>query len=115
MVAEGVKGKIVFTSSVLAYFSIVGWSTYSPGKFALRGLAEALQNEFLLYGIGVHIALPGTFRSPGYIEENKSKPKITLKIEEADEAVDSNTVAAHMLQGKLVSTVWRAGSNLTVK
>ena len=37
MVKEGVKGKIVFVSSLLGYFSMVGWSAYSPGKFALRG------------------------------------------------------------------------------
>lgn len=37
MVKQGVKGKVVFVSSVLGYFSIVGYSTYSPGKFALRG------------------------------------------------------------------------------
>jgi 3-dehydrosphinganine reductase len=37
MVKDGVKGKIVFVASVLAYFSIVGYSPYSPGKFAIRG------------------------------------------------------------------------------
>lgn len=37
MVRQGVKGKIVFVSSVLGMMSFVGYSTYSPGKFALRG------------------------------------------------------------------------------
>ena len=37
MVRDGVKGKIVFVSSVLGYFSIVGYAPYAPGKFALRG------------------------------------------------------------------------------
>ena len=40
MIRDGVKGKIVFVSSVLGYFSIVGYSPYSPGKFALRGKAN---------------------------------------------------------------------------
>ena len=40
MVKDGVKGKLVFFSSVLGYFSIVGYSTYSPGKFALRGTSS---------------------------------------------------------------------------
>lgn len=39
MARQGIKGKIVFVSSVLAFFSIVGYSTYSPGKFAIRGNA----------------------------------------------------------------------------
>lgn len=38
MVKEGVKGKIVFVASILAYFSMVGYSSYSPGKFAIRGV-----------------------------------------------------------------------------
>ena len=99
MVAQGVKGRIMFTSSVLGYFSIVGYSTYSPGKFALRGLAEALQSEFIMYGISVHIAFPGTIFTPGYAEENKVKHKITLKIEERDEGSQPGMVAAAVLKG----------------
>lgn len=37
MVRTRTKGKIVFVSSVLSYFGLVGYSTYSPGKHALRG------------------------------------------------------------------------------
>ncbi|GJE95392.1 3-ketodihydrosphingosine reductase-like protein [Phanerochaete sordida] len=99
MVRSGVHGKLVFTSSVLGYFSMVGYSPYSPGKFAVRGLAEALQSEFLLYGISVHIAFPGTIFSPGFAEENKVKPKITLRLEETDVGSAPAAVAAHVLRG----------------
>ncbi|KAI0650762.1 oxidoreductase [Trametes meyenii] len=99
MVKQGVKGKIVFVSSVLGYFSIVGYSTYSPGKFALRGLAEALQSECILYGIDVHIVFPGTIYSPGYENENKTKPKVTLKIEESDGGSTPEYVAETILKG----------------
>ena len=37
MVSDNTQGKIVFVSSILGYFSIVGYSSYSPAKFALRG------------------------------------------------------------------------------
>ena len=37
MVRTRTKGKIVFVSSVLSYFGLVGYSTYTPGKHALRG------------------------------------------------------------------------------
>ena len=38
MVRQEAKGvKLVFVSSVLGYMSIVGYTTYSPGKFAIRG------------------------------------------------------------------------------
>lgn len=99
MAREGVRGRIVFVASVLAYFSIVGYSTYSPGKFALRGLAEVLQSECLLYGIGIHIAFPASILSPGFEDENKIKPKITLKIEESDEALLPGPIAEHLLKG----------------
>ncbi|KAI9065506.1 oxidoreductase [Trametes sanguinea] len=99
MVKQGVKGKIVFVSSILAYFSIVGYSTYCPGKFALRGLAEALHSEFKLYDIDVHISFPGTIYTPGYEQENKTKPKITLKIEESDGGATPEYVAETILKG----------------
>jgi 3-dehydrosphinganine reductase len=37
MVANKIKGKIVFTSSVLGLFGLVGYSPYCPTKFAIRG------------------------------------------------------------------------------
>jgi len=99
MAREHAKGKIVFVSSVLGYFSIVGYSTYSPGKFAIRGLAEALQSEFKLYDIDIHIAFPGTIFTPGYDEENKIKPEVTKKIEESDTGAKPQLVAEGILRG----------------
>ncbi|CAL1708157.1 unnamed protein product [Somion occarium] len=99
MVRDQAKGKIVFVSSVLGYMSIVGYSTYSPGKFATRGLAETLQSELMLYDIDVHIAFPGTIYSPGYEVENQTKPKVTLKIEESDGGAQPDAVAQGILKG----------------
>ncbi|KAG6866462.1 hypothetical protein C0991_003980 [Blastosporella zonata] len=92
-------GKIVFVSSILGYMSMVGYSSYSPAKHALRGLAETLRSELLLYSVSVHIFFPGTIYSPGYIEENKTKPKITLKIEESDDGMQPDAAAQGLLQG----------------
>ncbi|WVR09278.1 3-ketodihydrosphingosine reductase TSC10 [Kwoniella sp. DSM 27419] len=36
--AQRRRGKITFVSSFLGYTSFAGYSTYSPGKYALRGL-----------------------------------------------------------------------------
>jgi len=73
---------------------MVGYSSYSPGKHALKGLAETLRSELLAYGITVHCFFPCTIYTPGYEEENKTKPKITLKIEEADSGLQPEQVAA---------------------
>jgi len=99
MVADRTAGKIIFVSSVLGYMSIIGYSSYSPAKHALRGLAETLRSELLLYSIGVHIFFPGTIYSPGYVEENKTKPKITLKIEESDDGLKPEQAAEVLFRG----------------
>lgn len=65
-----------------------------------EGLADTLHSEMLLYGIGVHIFFPPTMYTPGYEEENKSKPKITLKIEETDDGLTPDLAALALLKGK---------------
>ena len=119
MVRQGIKGKIVFVSSVLGLMSFVGYTTYSPGKFAIRGarptavsckapidgclgLAESLRSELKMYGIDVHVAFPATILSPGLDEENEVKPKITLKIEETDSGSPPEEVAAGILRGRFL-------------
>jgi len=37
MTRQGIKGKIVLVSSVLGVMSFIGFSQYSPTKYALRG------------------------------------------------------------------------------
>lgn len=38
-------GRIVFVSSQAGQLGLFGFTAYSPSKFAIRGLAEALQME----------------------------------------------------------------------
>lgn len=40
---------LVLTASVVAFFAVVGYTPYSPSKWALRGLADSLTQETLLY------------------------------------------------------------------
>jgi 3-dehydrosphinganine reductase len=84
MIENGINGKIVFVSSTLGLMGMIGYSQYSPTKFALRGLAECLRQELLPHKIDVSIYFVGTINSPGFIEENKSKPEITKILEEGD-------------------------------
>ncbi|EPQ55594.1 oxidoreductase [Gloeophyllum trabeum ATCC 11539] len=99
MVEQQRKGKICFVSSTLGYMSFIGYASYSPPKHALRGLADTLRSELILYDIDVHIFFPPTMFTPGYEEENKTKPKITLKIEEDDSGLQPNQAAAGLLKG----------------
>ena len=70
--------------------------------WALIGLAETLHSELMLYGIDVHISFPATIFTPSYVEENKIKPKITLKIEETDGGKTPEAIAASILKGGYV-------------
>jgi hypothetical protein len=67
--------------------------------FGWTGLAETLRSELLLYSVSVHIFFPGTIYSPGYTQENKTKPKITLKIEETDDGLTPEQAASGLLRG----------------
>lgn len=99
MVKTRKKGKICFVSSTLGYMSLIGYGSYSPAKHALRGLADTLRFELQLYNIDVQIFFPCTMFTPGYEEENKTKPKITLKIEESDAGLTAEQAAQSMLTG----------------
>lgn len=99
MVRQEAKGKIVFVSSTLGYMSFLGWSSYAPAKHALRGLADTLQSELMLYSIDVHIFFPPTMFTPGYDEENKTKPKIVREIESTDDGLTADQAALALFKG----------------
>ncbi|GAA5877984.1 hypothetical protein JCM8547_000932 [Rhodosporidiobolus lusitaniae] len=105
---EGVKAikesgkercRVVLTGSVLSMMSFAGYSSYSPSKYAIRGLAEALRSELLLYGISVHLFLPASIFSPGFEYEQSVKPALTKKIEGPDEGVTPDKCAEELIKG----------------
>lgn len=71
--------------------------TDPPSPYA--GLAEALRNELLLYGISVHLFLPATILSPGFENEQRLKPALTKKIEGPDEGLSPDAVAKELIKG----------------
>ncbi|KAL1413662.1 3-dehydrosphinganine reductase [Vanrija albida] len=98
-VKEGKKGTLTFVSSFLGYTSFAGYSPYAPGKFALRGLADSLRSELQLHDIAVHLYMPAGILSPGYDNEQKTKPAITKQIEEGDTPVAPEVAAALLIRG----------------
>ncbi|KAI9600067.1 hypothetical protein KEM48_000283 [Puccinia striiformis f. sp. tritici PST-130] len=86
-------------AAVLGFFAIPGYSAYTAIKHAIRGLAESLRIEFLLYNINVHCYFPATIYSPGFEEEQKSKPELTKIIEGADEGLTPEDCALRLVRG----------------
>jgi 3-dehydrosphinganine reductase len=103
------KRHIILTSSVVAFYPLAGYNAYSPAKAAIRSLADGLRQECLLYDIDVHACFPATIYTPGFEEEQKSKPELTKILEGADEGQTPEAVAVACLKGlergdKLVTT-----------
>lgn len=97
MIASGRPGKVVLISSMLGLTGMVGYSQYSPTKFALRGLAECLRQELLPYDISVHIYYVATIDTPGNRAENETKPEITKILEKGDISDPSSASRARTL------------------
>ena len=92
---------LIMTTSVVALYTIPGYAPYAPSKWALRGLADTLSQEAMLYpqNVKVHIVYPGTILSPGFERENQSKPEITKILEESDPKQTPDEVAEAAIRG----------------
>ncbi|XP_044282618.1 3-ketodihydrosphingosine reductase [Varanus komodoensis] len=111
-------GRIVFVSSQAGQVGVFGYTAYSATKFALRGLAEALQMEVKPYNIYITVAYPPDTDTPGYAEENKHKVLETKLISEASSICQPDYVARIIvkdaIQGKFSSSIGTDGHMLTV-
>uniref|UniRef100_A0ACB8FCE9 Uncharacterized protein n=1 Tax=Sphaerodactylus townsendi TaxID=933632 RepID=A0ACB8FCE9_9SAUR len=74
-------GRIVFVSSQAGQVGLFGFTAYSATKFALRGLAEALQMEVKPYNVYITVAYPPDTDTPGFAEENKTKNAEVTELE----------------------------------
>ena len=104
---------IIFTSSVLALYPIAGYAPYSPAKAAMRALADTLNQEVAIYNgarqsrqlrspgedIKIHIIFPMGILSPGFENEQISKPPLTVQLEKDDKPQTPEEVARLSIRG----------------
>lgn len=76
------SGVIVFVASQAAQCGLYGYSVYSASKFAVRGLAEALQMELRPFNISVCVSYPPDTDTEAYARENEMKPIATRLMSE---------------------------------
>lgn len=69
---QACRGQLSFVSSVAGYFGVIGYSSYSPSKFAMTGLAEVLRYEGKTDGISVSIIYPPNTATPLLDYSNKN-------------------------------------------
>ncbi|VCW68617.1 unnamed protein product, partial [Gulo gulo] len=110
-------GRIVFVSSQAGQLGLFGFTAYSSSKFAIRGLAEALQMEVKPYNVYVTVAYPPDTDTPGFAEENKTKPLETRLISETVSVCKPEQVAKQIvkdaIQGNFNSSIGSDGYMLS--
>lgn len=98
------KSRIIFVSSFMGMTSFAGYAGYSAGKYAIRGLADSLRSEVLLYkktlDLKVHLYLPAGILSPGYETEEQTKPAVTKHIEDGDTPIAPEQCVKMLLSGE---------------
>ena len=101
-IIEGMKtkgnGRIVFVSSQVGQAAIHGFTAYAASKWALRGLAEAIQMEVKPHGILVSVSYPPDTDTPGYKEEMKTKLELTKKLSESGSVFTAAVVAKDIVE-----------------
>ena len=102
---------IIFTSSTLAFFPLAGYAPYTPAKAAMKSLSDTLVQEVAMHNaqyekhhdispsshgsidIKIHTLFPMGILTPGYENENKLKPALTLMLEKEDRPQHPDEVA----------------------
>ena len=67
MVAEGIKGRIINTASLLSFQGGIRVPAYTASKHAVAGVTKAMANELAPHGITVNAI------APGYMETDNTK------------------------------------------
>jgi len=93
------KSAVTFTSSVAGIKGVFGYSTYSPAKFAVIGLAETIRQELKPKGVQVTVLLPPDTDTPGFEEEKKVRPKETDVIAGSAGLAPPSEVATAFVEG----------------
>lgn len=110
---------LIFTGSFLSFYSIAGYTPYSPTRAAIRSLADGLAQEMELYAgahpaarrVRVHAVFPGTILTESYEAENLVKSDLTKMLEGPNGGLSAEQVAERSVRGlergeALIATDW---------
>jgi len=92
-------GLISVTSSVVGFMGVFGYTSYAGPKWALIGFAESLRQELIARKIQVAVLCPPDTETPGYAEENRTKPYETVAISESAKLMQPEAVARKFFKG----------------
>jgi 3-dehydrosphinganine reductase len=93
------RGYVVNVSSMVGFMGIFGYTDYAASKFGVIGFSEALRAELKPDGVRVSVLCPPDTDTPGFHEENKTKPPETVAISAGAKTLSADEVAQALLAG----------------
>ena len=97
-IARG-SGHIINVSSVAGFLGLIGYGTYAPAKFAVVGFSEVLRHEMKPHGVRVSVVCPPDVDTPGFAQENRTKPAECAAISGRARVMRPEDVARAVLDG----------------
>ena len=91
------SGTIVNVSSVAGLLGVYGYTDYSLAKFGVIGFSESLRSELKPSGVSVQVLCPPDTDTPGFENENKTKPRETHALSEGAKLMSAEAVAEALL------------------
>jgi len=91
-------GRILNFSSPCGYVGVYGYADYCAARFGTIGLSETLRTELRDFGISVQVICPPDTDTPGYREENKTKPPETAAISGWARLLDAEQAAGMVVR-----------------
>lgn len=92
-------GYIVNVSSIVGFIGVYGYTDYAAAKFGVIGFSEALRSELKTHGVTVSVLCPPDTDTPGFAEENRTKPPETKVVSAAANILNPEAVAAALIKG----------------
>lgn len=93
------SGYIVNISSIAGFMGVYGYSSYSPSKFAVRGLSDIMRYELAEHGIHVSVVFPPDTQTPQLEYEQPFKPPVLVEIDKANKVMTADAVADAIIKG----------------
>ncbi len=92
-------GTLVQTASLAGLIPVYGYSDYAASKAGVIAMCEVLRQELGPKGIDVRVLCPPDVDTPGFEEENRTKPAETVAISAAASLMSPKEVASELLEG----------------
>jgi 3-dehydrosphinganine reductase len=92
------NGRLIYISSLAGLSGLIGFSSYTPTKYAIRGLAQCTQMELRPWGIYSVLVNPPDVDTPMLHEEMQWKPQETKIISEGGGFLTAEQIAAPVVK-----------------